>query len=267
MTEAIDPTGSARRGPFDLGGQAALVTGASRGLGRAIAVAFAQAGADVALLGRDREALATTAAEVEATGRRAHVLTADLRRVVEIRAAVAAAIEGLGGLDILVNCAGTVGRQFDAPTLAVTEEDWDEQLDVMLKAVFFASQAAAAHMIENGGGRIINISSNFGVVGYEQYHAYCAAKAGVINLTRSMADDLAKHSINVNALAPGAVTTEGNREVLSDPTIRELVLSRIPSRRISEPEDVAQAAVFLASRAATNIHGACLAVDGGYTAV
>jgi 2-deoxy-D-gluconate 3-dehydrogenase len=259
--------GYSRTGPFGLEGRATIVTGASSGIGRAIAIAFAEAGADVAILGRRMSALAPVSGEIESAGRRCVPLVADLRDVSQIRAGVARAIEELGTVHTLVNCAGTVGDHRECSMLDVEEEAWDAEMDVLLKGVFFASQAVARHLIGHGGGSIIHVSSNFGLVGYRNYPIYCTAKGGLTQMAQSMADDLASRGVNVNVLAPGAVTTESNAIYLDDDTMRSALLEQIPARRIATPEDIAHAAVFLASPASQLLHGACLVVDGGFTAV
>jgi 2-deoxy-D-gluconate 3-dehydrogenase len=248
-------------------GKTALVTGTGSGLGRAIAVALAEAGADVALTELPgREAAAEeTAREVRAHGRRAAVLPLDVTKLPMIPETVDRALAELGRIDVLVNNAG-----LNVPRLAVdvTEEDWDRVLDVDLKGVFFTTQAVAKKsMIPRGGGKIVNIASIMGVVGYSYRAAYCSAKAGLVNLTRVLAFEWARHGITANAVAPTFVETPLTRPMFEDAAFKEDVLRRIPLGRLGTPEDIAGAVVYLASPAADLVTGHTLLVDGGWTAV
>ena len=245
-----------------LAGKVALITGAGQGIGRAIAVGFAEAGADVAVLGRTAATVQETAGLIEAQGRRVLSLVADISRVSEIGGLVAQTVDTLGGLDILVNCAGV---QHTAPAEDLTEEQWDLTMDSNLKALFFCCQAAGRHMLANAGGSIINIGSTYSVVAFPEFSAYCASKGGVLQLTRALATEWAQRGINVNAIGPTAVYTEMMREMLDDPDFRESYLPRLPNREFPAPADIAAAAVFLAGDGAKFIHGHQLMVDGGYT--
>jgi NAD(P)-dependent dehydrogenase (short-subunit alcohol dehydrogenase family) len=238
---------------FDLDGQTALVTGASRGIGHDLALALAHAGA-------------TTLAGVRPGSPPPDGLDGvelDLHDVASVRDAVAAAVERLGRLDVLVNNAG-VGTNHDA--LDATEEEWDEVLDVNLKGLFFSCQAAGRHMVERGYGRIVNMSSQAGSVGLRRHAAYCASKGGVEQLTRVLALEWAPHGVTVNAVAPTFVRTPGTAERLDRPEFLADVLGRIPAGRVGSTTDVAGAVVYLASPAAALVNGAVLAVDGGWTA-
>ena len=253
---------------FSLTGRIALVTGTGSGMGKAISIALAQAGADVALTELPgKEALAeATATEVRAAGRRAMVLPLDVTRVPMIRDTVDHVVAEWGQIDILMNNAGMNVRNL---AVDVEEDDWDRVLDTDLKGVFFCAQAVGRHMIQRGkGGKIINMASQIGLVAYHSRVAYCAAKAGVINITRVLAYEWAKHKINVNAVAPTFVNTPFVAKLLEeDPELKQDVLNRIPLGRIAEAEDVVGAVIYLASPAADMVTGHTLLVDGGWTAV
>jgi len=247
---------------FHLDGRAALVTGAARGLGQALAVGLAEAGADVAVL--DRLDLGETCDRVHATGRRAFGLTHDLQGLTAAAATeiVAAGATTLGSLDILVNNAGIIRR---APALDVSQADWDDVLGVNLSAAFLLSQAVARELVAaERGGKIVNVVSMLSFQGGVLAPAYAAAKSGLAGLTRALANEWAGHGINVNAIAPGYMATDLTASVRGDPSRREAMLARIPAGRWGEPADVQGAAVFLASDAAAYLHGAVIPVDGGW---
>ena len=248
---------------FGVEGQVALVTGAARGIGRAIALALAHAGADLALGLRDVRADAGLTAAVEALGRRALPLQMDVTRLDQIEQAVAATVAHFGRLDILVNNAGLGPSN---PAEAVTEADFDLTVAVNLKGTFFASQAAGRVMIKQGYGRIISLSSQAGFVALPTESVYCMTKAGVAHLTKCLAVEWAPHGITVNAVAPTFIKTPGTVRWLEDPEFAADVVSRIPLGRVGQPVDVAGAVVFLASPAAAMITGATLLIDGGWTA-
>ncbi len=247
--------------PFDLSGRVAAVTGANTGIGRGIAEALARAGADIAAIGRSdpQETLAT----VQSLGRRGTWVNADLGSKPDYAAIVGEVVSTLGGLHVLVNNAGIIRRN---NAIDFTEADWDAVLDVNLKAVFFLSQAAARHMIPNGGGRIINIASMLSFQGGIRVPSYTASKSGVAGLTRLLANEWASSGIGVNAIAPGYFATNNTAALQADAKRNAEILARIPAGRWGNPEDLGGAAVFLASDAANYVHGITLPVDGGWLA-
>lgn len=249
---------------FDLTGQVALVTGAARGLGRAISLALAHAGADVALGLRDIHSGSDLRGEIEAMGRRALPLQMDVTRLEQVSRGVADTAARFGRIDILVNNAGGGASNL---ALDVPEEEFDATLAINLKATFFASQVAAKIMIRQNGGRIINMSSQAGFAALPTESVYCASKAAVAHLTKCLAVEWGKHNITVNGVAPTFISTPGTDEALADPTFRADVIERIAGlHRIGEPMDVAGAVVFLASPAASLITGHTILIDGGWTA-
>jgi len=247
-----------------LSGRAAIVTGGGRGIGRAIAVGLAEAGAKVAVVGRANDPLDEVVAAIEGDGGTAFAFVYDLTETAGIDGLFDRAAEALGGLDILVNCAGV---QITGPTLEVTEADWDATIDANLKALFFCCQAAGRRFIEQGHGKIVNMGSTFAVAGMATFAAYCASKGGVLLLTRALAAEWAGKGVNVNAIGPTAVRTEMNAYLLDDPEFMKGFLPLIPAGRIPTPENVAGAAVFLSSPASDMVHGDQLMVDGGYTVI
>ena len=247
---------------FDLNGQVALVTGAARGLGRAISLALANAGADVALGLRDRNTSSNLVKEIEALGRRALPLQMDMAHLDQISSAVDEAATHYGRLDILVNNAGVAPGN---PAEEFTEEDFDYTMAVNVKGTFFASQAAARVMIRQKHGRIINMSSQAGSVVLHGESIYCMTKAAINHLTRCLASEWAPYGITVNSIAPTFIYTDGTAPALSDPAFKRKTLAHIPLGRIGDPKDVAAAVVFLASPAASLITGTNLLVDGGWS--
>ncbi len=247
---------------FSLEGRVALVTGAGRGIGRAIAVALGAAGAAVACAARSRDQVDATAAEITAAGGRARALGLDVTRREQIVAGVADVAAALGPVDVLVNNAGMT---MEKKTTEVTDEDWDAVLATNLSSMFRCARAVAPGMIELERGKIINIGSMYGVIGVPRYAAYCASKAAVAGLTRSLAAEWARHGIQVNCLAPGYVNTDIPREAMADEKTRALFLSKIPARRIGEPEEVGALAVYLASPASDFMTGQTVYLDGGQT--
>ncbi|NMN05287.1 MULTISPECIES: 2-dehydro-3-deoxy-D-gluconate 5-dehydrogenase KduD [unclassified Novosphingobium] len=246
---------------FSLAGKTALVTGANTGIGQAIAVALAQAGADVALAGRSEPA--QTLDLVAQAGRRAVNITADLSSTEPVARVVDEAVSALGRIDILVNNAGIIRRD---DLLQFSEADWDAVIDTNLKTLFFLSQAAARGMVAQGGGKIINIASLLTFQGGIRVPSYAAAKSGVGGVTKAMANELAPHGVQVNAIAPGYIATNNTAALQADETRNRQILERIPAGRWGDPQDIAGAAVFLASPASNYVTGHVLAVDGGWLA-
>jgi len=252
---------------FRLDNQVALITGASGGLGSAMARAFAGAGAAVALADlpqRQPEALALAEHLRVEYGARAAAVRLDVTDLASIDIAMAEAEEALGPLDVLVANAGIAIRK---PALETTEEDWDRVLDVDLKGVFFCCKAVGRGMVARGRGSIVAIASQNGVIGMPERAAYCSAKAGVVNLVRVLALEWASHGVRVNAVGPTFVETALTERALADQATREFILGRIPLGRLGTPEEVASAALFLASPAASLVTGHCLLADGGWTAI
>ena len=249
---------------FDLAGEVALVTGAARGLGRAISLALAQAGADIALGLRDIGTGGELVREIEALGRRALPLQMDMARLDQVTAAIHAAGSHFGRLDILVNNAGIAPENLAEN---VREQDFDLTLAVNLKGTFFAAQAAGRIMIQQRRGCVINMSSQAGFAALPTESVYCMTKAAIAHLTKCLAVEWGKYNIRVNAVAPTFIHTPGTEAALADPAFRADVIERIAAlHRIGEPMEVAGAVVFLASPAASLITGHTLLIDGGWTA-
>jgi len=247
---------------FKLTGKVALVTGCDTGLGQGMTVGLAEAGCDI--VGVNRKIPHETAQRVEALGRRFHAIQADLRDQQQLTTIVDEAVAKMGHLDILINNAGTI-RRCDA--IDFSEKDWDEVMDLNLKSLFFLSQAVARQFIAQGsGGKIINIASMLSYQGGIRVPSYTASKSGVMGLTRLLANEWAKHNINVNAIAPGYMATNNTQQLREDAERNQEILDRIPAARWGTPEDLQGAAVFLASPAADYINGYTLAVDGGWLA-
>ena len=245
---------------FKLDGRVALVTGASAGLGQAIAIALAEAGADVACHGNSRSP-AATCAEVSKTGRAAFAVTGDLAKSDTPQKLIDDTLNKFGRLDILVNNAGTIRR---APAVDYAEADWATVIQVNLSAVFRLSQLAGRQMIAQGKGKIVNIASLLSFQGGITVPAYAASKGGVAQLTKALSNEWAGKGINVNAIAPGYMRTDNTRALQQDETRNRQILERIPAGRWGEPADLAGAAVFLSSAASDYVNGEVLVVDGGW---
>lgn len=249
---------------FSLEGKVALVTGASRGIGRAIALGFAEAGADVAAAARSADDLETLVKEIEALGRRGLALPTDVTDRSQIEAAVDRTVAELGGLDVLVNNAG--GTRFVSPLLGIRPEGWEKVVNLNLNAVFNATQIAARRMIERGGGSIIQIASVAGLQGAPGLSMYGAAKAGVRLMTATAARELASSNIRLNCIAPGWIATDLNRNLWEDDGTRAAMEAMIPMGRLGRAEEIVGPAIFLASDASSFVTGATIVVDGGQIA-
>jgi gluconate 5-dehydrogenase len=256
MLDACEPA-------FDLTGRRALVTGASRGIGEALAVGLAHFGADVAIAGRDPARLERCAEAVAAAGRLAVPVAIDVSSVAAVRAGVATAVERLGGLDILINNAGT---EQVCPSLEVEEELWDRILDTNLKGAFFAAQATARAMRGTGGGSIVNICSLTSAVGVPTAVPYGSSKSGLVGMTRALATEWAPLGIRVNGIGPGYFRTELTEGFYADAAWAAAMLAKIPTGRFGDLRDLVGTAVFLCSDASRYINGQVIYVDGGYLA-
>jgi 2-deoxy-D-gluconate 3-dehydrogenase len=245
---------------FSLEGRVALVTGAGTGIGAAIARALAAAGAAVACHG-NKHVPSDTAAEIGKLGRRAVVLTGDLRDRATPDALVDATVRQLGAIDILVNNAGIIRR---SPAVEFSDDDWEAVVDVNLTSVFRLCRAAGKRMISQGRGKIVNVSSLLAFQGGITVPAYAASKGGVAQLTKALANEWASKGVNVNAIAPGYIHTDNTAALAADPVRNAQITVRIPAGRWGEPDDLGGAAVFLASRASDYVSGHVLVVDGGW---
>ena len=248
---------------FRLNGRVALVTGATQGLGQGYAIALAEAGADIAAL--DRSEVIETGKLVTALGRRFMPIQCDLREasVDGLNQIVSRIVAEMGRLDILVNNAGIIRR---APALEFSEKDWDDVLQINLKATFFLSQAAGKAMVKQGGGKIINVASMLSFQGGIIVPSYTAAKSAIAGVTRALANEWAKHNININAIAPGYMATDNTAPLRADPVRSQTILDRIPAGRWGTPDDLKGIVVFLASAASDYMNGAIVPVDGGWLA-
>jgi 2-deoxy-D-gluconate 3-dehydrogenase len=245
---------------FELDGKVAIVTGSARGLGQAMANGLAEAGADIALV--DILDMKETQKQIEKLGRRCITIKADLSSKDCVERIVDATVKKLGAIDILVNNAGIIRR---APFVEFTEKDWDDVMNINIRTLFFLSQAVTKVFIEQGkGGKIINTASMLSFQGGILVPSYTASKSAVAGLTRLMANELAKHNINVNAIAPGYMATDNTAPIRQDAARSKTILDRIPAGRWGEPDDLKGAVVFLASEASSYLYGAIIPVDGGW---
>lgn len=247
--------------PFSLEGKVALVTGANTGLGQGIALALAEAGADIAAAGI--QAPTETEQKVRALGRRFVSVEANLSTLEPIERVLRETLDGLGRLDILVNNAGLIRR---ADAVDFSEKDWDEVMNVNIKSAFFLSQAVGRHFIAQGAGKIINIASMLSFQGGIRVPSYTASKSGIAGITRLLANEWAGKGINVNAIAPGYMATDNTAQLRADEARSAQILDRIPAGRWGTPADLGGTAVFLASRASDYVNGAIIPVDGGWLA-
>jgi len=247
---------------MSLKGKVAIVTGARRGIGKGIALAFAKAGADVVVSDIDLKDCEKVAKEIESLGQQALAVKADVTNYEEVDQMVKSTLKKFSKIDILVNNAGILIYK---PFLEITEDVWDKTLDTNLKGYFLCAQRVAKEMIKHKKGKIINIASVAGSVAYPQLAHYCASKGGIIIFTKVMANELATYKINVNSISPGATETPMTQGMLNDPKTREGFIKNIPWGRIGKPEDIANTAVFLASDDADYLTGVNVVVDGGMT--
>ena len=248
---------------FSLEGRVALVTGASRGIGKGIAVGFASAGANLALVARSESTLIEAQKEIQAIGVRAEIFPCDLSQTEGISDLVTTVSGSYGRIDILVNNAGTTHRD---SAVDFPEERWDDVVKMNLKSVWLLSQQVGRSMVQRGSGKIINIASLLSFSGGIRTLAYAASKGGVAQLTKALANEWASKGVNVNAIAPGYIKTDMTSAILNDPVRVAEFMDRIPAGKFGTPDDMAGAAVFLASEAASYIHGHILTVDGGWMA-
>lgn len=247
--------------PFDLTGKVALVTGANTGLGQGIALALAEAGADIAAAGivpADE-----TGEKVKALGRKFLNIDANLISIEPVDRIVAETLSGLGRLDILVNNAGLIRR---ADAIEFSEKDWDDVMNVNIKSAFFMAQAAGKHFIAQGYGKIINIASMLSFQGGIRVPSYTASKSGIAGITRLLANEWAAKGVNTNAIAPGYMATDNTAQIRADEVREKAILDRIPANKWGTPADLGGTAVFLASAASDYVNGAVIPVDGGWLA-
>lgn len=247
---------------FGLNGKVAIVTGASRGIGKEIAIALAKAGADVALIARNEQELNSVAKEINHLGREALCVPMDLTMVDRMADKIGQIFQHFGRIDILVNNAGI---NIPKPALEVTEEDWDKVLDINLKSTFFLCKSVAKYMIPSNRGKIINMSSQMAFVGYYKRSAYSSSKGGLLQMTKSLAIEWAQHNINVNSIAPTFIETPMTKPMFEDKAFLEDVLNRIPLGRLGKTEDLFGALLYLASASSDMVTGHTVIVDGGWT--
>ncbi len=243
-----------------LDGKVAAVTGAGRGLGKAMSLALSQAGASIVAAARSKDQIEGTAKEINGAGGKCITVVTDVQKLSDINNMIDLTVKEFGKIDIMLNNAGFgIARN----ALEVTEEDWDSILDTNLRGMFFCSQAAAKHMVDQGSGKIINIASGAGLRGLKYEVPYSASKGGVINMTRALALEWARHKINVNAIAPAWFPLESHSGTYAEDEMKKKLLKHIPLRRFGEPSELGGLVVFLASKASDYITGECVVIDGG----
>lgn len=248
---------------FSLKGKVAMVTGAAQGIGRELALGFAQYGADIVAVDLNEERLRSLKNEIEAQHRHCLILKVDLGQTAQIEQMVEKAVKELGKIDILANIAGV---NVHKAAEEMTEKDWDFVQDINLKALFFCCQAVGKVMLRQGSGKIINMSSSFGIVGFGGRTAYASSKAAVANLTKTLALEWSSKGIHVNAIAPGPVWTEARHELFSNPEFYARLVQKVPMNRTAKPAEMVGPAIFLASEASSFVTGETLLVDGGFCA-
>jgi NAD(P)-dependent dehydrogenase (short-subunit alcohol dehydrogenase family) len=247
---------------FDLRGKVAIVTGASKGIGKELSIMLAKAGADLALIARNKEELAGVASEIEQLGGKALPVSFDLLDVENIPDMVSEIHNHFGKIDILINNAGT---NIPKPALEVKIDDWDRVMDINLRSVFFLTQAVGRYMADQKKGKIVNMSSQMALVGYYKRAAYCASKGGLLQLTKALAIEWAEYKINVNSVAPTFIETPMTKPMFEDKAFYNEVISRIPLGRLGKVEDLYGAVLFLSSESSDMVTGQTLTVDGGWT--
>ncbi|CAI8761254.1 MULTISPECIES: SDR family NAD(P)-dependent oxidoreductase [Priestia] len=248
----------------ELKGKKVLVTGGSKGIGKDIALAFAKQGADVVIIGRNEADLVSTTNELKRIHPHSFYLKVDIQDIQSVHEMVDNAVSTLGNIDILINNAGI---NIAKPALEVTEKDWNQVIDTNLKGTFFCAQRVGKHMIEQGGGKIINMASQMAFVGYIKRSVYCSSKGGAVQLTKALAVEWAPYNVRVNAVAPTFIETDFTREMFEDQEFYQDIVSRIPLGKLAQPSDVTGAVLFLASDLAQFITGETIKVDGGWTAI
>ncbi|MED3830336.1 SDR family NAD(P)-dependent oxidoreductase [Priestia megaterium] len=248
----------------ELKGKKVLVTGGSKGIGKDIALAFAKQGADVVIIGRNEADLVSTTNELKRIHPHSFYLKVDIQDIQSVHEMVDNAVSTLGNIDILINNAGI---NIAKPALEVTEKDWNQVIDTNLKGTFFCAQRVGKYMIEQGGGKIINMASQMAFVGYIKRSVYCSSKGGAVQLTKALAVEWAPYNVRVNAVAPTFIETDFTREMFEDQEFYQDIVSRIPLGKLAQPSDVTGAVLFLASDLAQFITGETIKVDGGWTAI